>query len=124
MSVYAAHAARVLFVIEKKYADASLTIENVAQLIGISTQHVCRVLKRERGLTFADLLREVRLREARRLLRDSSLSMKEIAFRVGFRHPSQFTRAFASSCGLSPSEFRAREIVATCSSTASNVNAR
>ena len=111
MSAYRAHAARVQYVIEKKYSDASLTIDTVARLVGISTQHVCRVLKRERGLTFAELLRNVRLREARRLLRESSHSMKEIAFLVGFRHPSQFTRAFTSTCGVPPSEFRAREII-------------
>ena len=109
MSVYQIHAARVQYVIEKKYADASLSVGAVARLIGISTQHVCRVLKRERGLTFADRLRDVRLREARRLLRESSCSMKEIAFRVGFRHPSQFTRAFTGDCGLSPSQYRTRE---------------
>ena len=111
MSVYRMHAARVQYVVEKKYPSASLTIDEVAHLIGISTQHVCRVLKRERGLTFADLLRDVRLREARRLLRESSSSMKEIAFRVGFRHPSQFTRAFSSRCGLSPTEYRIRAAV-------------
>src|SRR5437762_12215203 len=106
MSVYRAHAARVQYVIDRKFSDASLTIDGVAGLVGISAQHVCRVLKRERGLTFADLLRDVRLREAQRLLRESSYSMKEIAFRVGFRHPSQFTRAFAGECGLPPSQYR------------------
>jgi AraC-like DNA-binding protein len=111
MSVYRIHAARAQCVIEKKHTDASLSVGAVARIIGISTQHVCRVLKRERGLTFADLLRDVRLREARRLLRESSYSMKEIAFRVGFRHPSQFTRAFASDCGLSPSQYRTREVI-------------
>jgi AraC-like DNA-binding protein len=111
MSVYRAHAARIQFVVEKKYSEPCLTVRAVARLLGISTQHVCRVLRRERGLTFADLLRDVRLREARRLLRESSCSMKEIAFRVGFRHPSQFTRVFSGSCGVSPSQYRAREIV-------------
>ena len=111
MSVYRAHAARVQYVVDKKFSEAALTVETVSRLVGISPQHVCRVLKRERGLTFADLLRDVRLREARRLLRESSCSMKEIAFRVGFRHPSQFTRAFTSCCGVSPSEYRTREIV-------------
>ena len=101
MSVYRAHAARVQYVIDKKYADATLTVDTV-----------CRVLRRERGLTFADLLRDVRLQEAQRLLRESSCSMKEIAFRVGFRHPSQFTRAFTGTCGVSPSQFRTQQIVA------------
>src|SRR4051812_33345623 len=112
MSGYEIHAARAQFVIAKKYADSSLGVEKTARLIGISPQHLCRVLRRERGLTFAEVLRDVRLGEARRLLRESSCSMKEIAFRVGFRHPSQFTRAFTGTCGVSPSEFRAQQIVA------------
>jgi AraC-like DNA-binding protein len=108
MSVYEIHAARVAFVIAKKYADPLLSVEKTSRLIGISPQHLCRVLRRERGLTFAEVLRDVRLREARRLLCDSSCSMKEIAFRVGFRHPSQFTRAFTIDSGMSPSQFRTR----------------
>ena len=108
MSVYEIHAARVAFVIAKKYADPSLGVEKTARLIGISPQHLCRVLRRERGLTFAEVLRDVRLREARRLLRESSCSMKEIAFRVGFRRPSQFTRAFTIDSGMSPSQYRTR----------------
>src|SRR4051812_24546707 len=112
MSVYRAHTARVQYVIERKFTDASLTIEAVARILGISAQHVCRVLRRERGLTFATLLRDVRLAEARRLLCESSCSMKEIAFRVGFRHPSQFTRVFSARCGVSPSQYRTRAIVA------------
>jgi len=110
MSAYRAHAARIQFVVDRKHADPSLTIDRVARVVGITPQHVCRVLKRERGLTFADVLREARVREAQRLLRDSSFSMKEIAFRVGFRHASQFTRAFAATCGVPPSEFRARAV--------------
>ena len=111
MSAYRAHAARIQFIVSRKYSEPTLTIDRVARLVGITPQHVCRVLKRERGLTFADLLRDVRVREAQRLLRESPCSMKEIAFRVGFRHASQFTRVFASSCGVPPSEFRAREAV-------------
>ncbi|HXD75067.1 MAG TPA: helix-turn-helix transcriptional regulator [Vicinamibacterales bacterium] len=112
MSAYRAHAARIQFVVDRKHVDPSLTIGRVARMIGITPQHVCRVLKRERGLTFAEVLRDARVLAAQRLLRDSSCSMKEIAFRVGFRHASQFTRAFASSCGVPPSEFRAREAAA------------
>ena len=112
MSVYRVHAARVAHVVEKKHSDPALTVGAVARIVGLSTQHVCRVLKRERGLTFAELLRDVRLREARRLLRESSCSMKEIAFRVGFRYPSQFTRAFVDACGVPPSQYRTQLLAA------------
>jgi len=103
-----AHAARARRVIEMRYADPDLSLQAAARALGLSTQHVCRILKQHAGLTFAHLLRTVRLREARRLLGDSADSMKAVAYQVGFRHPSQFTRAFQHDCGISPSEYRRR----------------
>jgi len=100
--------ARAKPVIEARYAEPDLNVRAVARALGLSTQHVCRILKQEVGLTFAELLRNVRLREARRLLGDPACGMKEIAHRVGFRHPSQFTRAFRDDCGISPTEYRHR----------------
>ena len=100
--------ARAKRLIEARYTEPHLNVRTVARALGLSTQHVCRILKHHLGLTFADLLRNVRLREARRLLGDPSCSMKQIAYQVGFRHPSQFTRAFRAECGISPSEHRRR----------------
>ena len=102
------HAARATRVVETRFAEPSLSLRVVARALGLSPQHVCRILKHHAGLTFANLLRNVRLREARRLLGEPSGSMKAIAYQVGFRHPSQFTRAFRVDCGISPSEYRRR----------------
>jgi len=100
------HVARIRQVIESRYADAALGPRDVAQAVGISIQHMQRVMKRHFGVTVVELLRAVRLREARVLLADPSCSVKEIAYQVGFRHPSQFTRAFREQCGVSPSQYR------------------
>lgn len=102
------HAARAQRAIEERYAEPNLSVRAIARALGLSSQHVCRILKHDVGLTFADLLRTVRLREARKMLVEESRSMKEIAYLVGFRHPSQFTRAFRDDCGLSPSAYRRR----------------
>jgi len=104
------HAARATHIIDTRFAEPNLSLRTVARALGLSTQHVCRILKHHTGLTFANLLRNVRLREARRLLDDPSCSMKAIAYQVGFRYPSQFTRAFRHDCGISPSEYRRRRI--------------
>jgi AraC-like DNA-binding protein len=58
------------------------------------------------GSRFSEVLREVRMARAYELLRQRSLHVEEIAFRLGFRDPDAFSRAFRGWCGRSPSERR------------------
>jgi YesN/AraC family two-component response regulator len=98
---------RALHVIENRYVEVTLQVRAVAQDLGVSTEHLCRVLKRHTGLTFVTLLRRARVRAACRLLQTTTLSMKEIAGRAGFSSASRFDRDFKTVCGVSPSEYRA-----------------
>ena len=98
---------RTMHVIESRYVEPSLQVGAVAQDLGVSTEHLCRVLKRHTGLTFVTLLRRTRVRAACRLLQTSTLSMKEIASRAGFSSASRFDRDFKMVCGVSPSQYRA-----------------
>ena len=99
---------RTMHVIENRYVQTNLHVSRVAQDLGVSTEHLCRVLKRHTGLTFVTLLRRTRVRAACRLLQTTTLSMKEIAGRAGFSSASRFDRDFKSVCGVSPSAYRAR----------------
>ena len=74
--------------------ETSLHVSAVAHDLGVSTEHLCRVLKRHTGLTFVTLLRRTRVRAACRLLQTTTLSMKEIAGRAGFSSASRFDRDF------------------------------
>jgi len=98
---------RTMHVIENRYVETTLHVGAVAQDLGVSTEHLCRVLKRHTGLTFVTLLRRTRVRAACRLLQTTTLSMKEIASRAGFSSASRFDRDFKTVCGVSPSEYRA-----------------
>jgi len=98
---------RTMHVIESRYIETTLQVGAVAQDLGVSTEHLCRVLKRHTGLTFVTLLRRTRVRAACRLLQTTTLSMKEIASRAGFSSASRFDRDFKTVCGVSPSEYRA-----------------
>ena len=100
-------ALRTMHVIENRYSETSLHVGAVAQDLGVSTEHLCRVVKRHTGLTFVTLLRRARVRAACRLLQTTTLSMKEIAGRSGFSSASRFDRDFKNVCGMSPSEYRA-----------------
>jgi len=98
---------RTMHVIESRYVEPTLQVGAVAQDLGVSTEHLCRVLKRHTGLTFVTLLRRTRVRAACRLLQTTTLSMKEIASRAGFSSASRFDRDFKIVCGVSPSQYRA-----------------
>ena len=98
---------RTMHTIENRYVETTLHVGAVAQDLGVSTEHLCRVLKRHTGLTFVTLLRRTRVRAACRLLQTTTLSMKEIASRAGFSSASRFDRDFKTVCGVSPSEYRA-----------------
>jgi YesN/AraC family two-component response regulator len=100
------YAARAKLVMERRYAEIGLDVRGVASSVGVSPQYLCRLLKQQFGVTFANLLRNIRITEARRLIREQSCPLKEVAFRVGFRRASQFTRVFREQCGISPSQYR------------------
>jgi AraC-like DNA-binding protein len=55
------YAARAQCVIERRYAEPALGVRTVARAVGISTQHLSRLVKRQLDVTVADLLRHVRL---------------------------------------------------------------
>jgi AraC-like DNA-binding protein len=97
------HAVRA---IDDRYWDPELTVRALAREVGVSTEHFCRVLKRQTGGTFVALLRRARVRAACRLLTTTTLSMKEIAAHVGFSSPNRFARDFKKLCGITPSEYR------------------
>lgn len=101
------HGLHAVRAIDDRYWDTDLNVRSLARELGMSTEHLCRVLKRQTGDTFVTLLRQTRVRAACRLLASTTLCMKEIAGRVGFSSASRFARDFKKLCGVSPSEYRA-----------------
>ncbi|MGE9295797.1 MAG: helix-turn-helix domain-containing protein [Puniceicoccales bacterium] len=79
---------------------------NLAMACGLSVNQLCRLFKRDLGLTPYDYYEKRRLEEAHTYLRDSSAPVKEIAFELGFNSLSGFSNWFRKKEGLSPREFR------------------
>lgn len=83
------------------------TLAGVAANLGISQRSLQRALENE-GSSFAGLLNETRRQFAVRFLRESSLSVGEIATMVGYACSSSFSRWFANEFNETPLAFRAR----------------
>ena len=81
------------------------TIERAANRLRIPIRTLQRQLHTA-GYTYSQLVEEVRLEQASRLLTKSDARMVDIAALLGFRDPSNFSRAFQRWTGLPPKEFR------------------
>ena len=85
-------------------------IEAAAEAAGMSVRSLQRRLASE-GLTFSRLVDEVRLEMAVPQLRDPDIRLTDIALSLGYSDPAHVTRAFGRWAGVSPSEYRAHQLV-------------
>jgi len=97
---------RVLQILESRYAD-DLSLQEVSNMVGVSSFQVSRQLARCTGNGFSDCLAHFRIAAAKRYLTDGQLSVKEIAYLSGFNDPAYFARVFRRLENCSPAEFRA-----------------
>lgn len=81
--------------------------QEMAERMHLSSRSLARKLSAE-GISFAQLLEEARRRDAVRLLEHSDLKLEEIAARLGYLNPANFTRAFRALTGEAPSQYRKR----------------
>jgi AraC-like DNA-binding protein len=79
---------------------------DLARDLGTNQNKLKAVFKDLTGLTMADYCLERRMREAQQLLLQASLTIAQVAERVGYGHQSSFAAAFRGHVGLSPREYR------------------
>lgn len=83
-----------------------LTLEEVADKFYISAGHLSRILKKNCGKTFLDLLTQIRVENAKILLRNPRLKAYEVANAVGFKDPKYFSQVFKKYTGKTPSDYK------------------
>jgi len=86
-------------------ASGDVGIDRVAAAMGYSRQTLYRRLKAE-GVTYEQLLDDLRRKLALRYIRDDGMGVKQTAYLLGFSDPAAFSRAFKRWTGHSPSEMR------------------
>ncbi len=102
------HAIRVQSVVRFMAENLARPVDHAAleRVSGVSPSRLQALFREVTGYPPLDYLRRLRVEEARRLLADSRLSVKEIAARTGFRDTSHFSKVFRRVDGLSPAHFR------------------
>lgn len=91
--------------VARLFDSGNVTMVEAARRLGVSVATLRRRIRRH-GTTFNEIASDERRKLAERYLSKSSPSIGEIAFLLGFKNPSAFSRAFKKWRGVSPSEYR------------------
>ena len=83
-----------------------LSVRRVADEVSLSPSHFSRLFRSTTGFSPHEYIMLHRIDEAKALLQSTRLSVKEIAFRVGYRSEVNFIAAFTEKTGSSPTQFR------------------
>lgn len=100
-------------ILTQRYKDAlssmiyeKKTVVEYADFLKVTANHLNKSVKSVTGKSAHELLDEMRLLEAKVLLRQTSLSIGDIAFKMGQLEPSVFSRFFKSKTNMTPQQFR------------------
>ena len=92
-------------IVDREYAS-DLSLDDIARRVASSRRQLQRAYAEVGETTFRDHLTRVRMQKAAEMLQSRSLTVREVAHRVGYRQPAQFAKAFRRYQGVAPSDFR------------------
>jgi AraC family transcriptional regulator, regulatory protein of adaptative response / methylphosphotriester-DNA alkyltransferase methyltransferase len=93
-------------IVDREFA-ADLSLDDIARRVASSRRQLQRAYAEIGQTTFRDHLTRVRMQKAAEMLTTRTLTVREVAHRVGYRQPAQFAKAFRRYQGVAPSDFRA-----------------
>lgn len=90
----------------KDHYRENLTLENIAASAFLSSGYASRIFKKQMNISIMDYLLQLRMDEAKKMLRETTLSIDEIASKTGYADSSYFTKVFRKAMGMTPSRYR------------------
>jgi signal transduction histidine kinase/ABC-type sugar transport system substrate-binding protein/DNA-binding response OmpR family regulator len=92
-------------IIHENLAETDFNVEQLAAKVGLSRVHVYRKIKHLTGLSVSEFVRNIKVKKAAILLKETNKSVTEIAYDTGFSSPSYFSKCFKDLFKITPSEF-------------------
>ena len=87
----------------------NLTVDSLGEDVGLSRVHLFRKLKAMTGLSPSDLIKDLRMKEAKKMLSSGKFRVADVAYAVGFQDVAYFGKVFKKHYGQSPKEFKTEE---------------
>lgn len=92
--------------IRKHYGDSDISLNAVAAYVNVSPAYLSRIFSKGVGKTFVEYLTEVRISQAKELLRCTGMKTTEISRCLGYKDPHYFYYLFKKTVGCTPGEYR------------------
>jgi signal transduction histidine kinase/DNA-binding response OmpR family regulator len=96
---------RAIEIIEEHMDDPELSVESFSRMIGMSRVSLYNKLKSLTSYSVQEFIFAIRLKRAAQLLKESGMTVTEIAYSVGFKDPSHFSKLFKKQYGISPKAY-------------------
>ena len=99
----------IIYIKQNYFKDISL--DELAQQVNLNPSYLSSLFKKEVGTTFLQYLNNIRLENACALLKNSpNISIEVISAQVGYRTPSYFYKVFREKYGMSPNQWRKKNV--------------
>lgn len=100
---------RIMKAINKNLSDSDFNVDMLTHEVGISRAQLHRKMKEMTGISTSEFIRNIRLEQAARLLREQKINVTQVAYTVGFSNLAHFSTIFRKHFGVSPTEYVDRE---------------
>lgn len=94
----------------QEHYSEKLSLSDVADQVFVSKWHLSKLINEIKGVSFSDLLQDIRIEKSKEFMKDPSLRLSDISWNVGFQDSAQFSRVFKKHTGHSPLEYRNKYI--------------
>jgi len=84
----------------------TITLDGLAEKMHLSKPYLSKYIKEKSGNTFGEIVKNVRMKKARTLLKNTSMTVESIAESVGYQNVEHFNRLFKKKYGMTPVQFR------------------
>ena len=99
---------RIMKSVNKNLSNSDFNVDMLTQDVGISRAQLHRKMKEMTGISTSEFIRNIRLEQAARLLREQKVNVTQVAYTVGFSNLAHFSTIFRKHFGISPSEYAER----------------
>lgn len=90
----------------ERRVEGILSVDKLASSLALSEEHLRRLFRVHTGMSPYQYYLELKIHRARQMLRETALTVKEIAGKLGFESPFHFSKTFTQRAGVSPTHWR------------------